>query len=83
MLKFKLYSLVFMYIYIQAVKRTILTTQNLTEKIVAYDEVDRLMTLAGLSLVKQEVITVCREIDPKKTGFVKLTQLLKFVMEIK
>ena len=36
----------------------------------------------GLKLVKQEVVTVFRAIDPHKTGSSKLTKLLKFTMDL-
>lgn len=67
----------------EAVQRTIVTTQNLANRTCTYDEVDSLFKLAGLALVKQELLTLCRELDQKKTGFVKLTQVLKCVMDMK
>jgi Ca2+-binding EF-hand superfamily protein len=33
--------------------------------------------------VKQEVVTIFRLLDPKRTGYVKLTKLLKFIMDQK
>lgn len=66
----------------ETIRRVILTTQNLAAQMYKYEEVGNLLATAGCALVKQEVITVCRELDPKRTGLVKLTQLLKFVIDL-
>ena len=67
----------------EPLRRVLLTTQNLASQMYKYDDVGHLFDVAGCKLVRQEVITVCRELDPKKTGLVKLTQLLKFIMDLK
>ncbi len=66
----------------ETIRRVLLTTQNLASQMYKYDEVGNLLALAGCVLVKQEIITLCRELDPKRTGLVKLTQLLMYVIDI-
>jgi Ca2+-binding EF-hand superfamily protein len=34
-----------------------------------------------LDLLKQEIVTIFRELDPHHTGTVKMTKLLKFLMD--
>lgn len=65
----------------EVVTRLILTTPGLANRMSTCEDVEKLFARAGLDLVKQEVITLFRVLDPKKTGFIKLTTLLKYLVD--
>jgi len=65
----------------EVLTRLILTTPGLSSLEVALDAVDDLFRRAGLSLVRQQVATVFRTLDLRRTGLVKLTKVLKFLLD--
>lgn len=67
----------------EVLSRMILTTTGLTSQMLTYDEVFELLNRCGLNFVKQEVITLCRHLDPSKTQRVKTSTILKYVMDFK
>lgn len=67
----------------EVLTRLILTSPGLSRKEMTYAEVLDFFLLAGTPVVKQEVVTLLRVLDPKKFGSVKLTKILKFMMSQK
>jgi hypothetical protein len=67
----------------EVISRLILTVPGLARKAINYGYVEAIFKQAGLEIVKQEVVTIFRLLDPKRTGYVKLTKLLKFIMDQK
>jgi hypothetical protein len=65
----------------EAIRRVILTTPGLSTTTADYEELKSILGRAGLSLIKQEIVTLFRELDPKRTGTVKVTKLLKFSLD--
>lgn len=61
----------------------ILTQPGLSSKFVGYDEIAAIFKRAGLNLVKQEIVTLLRVLDPKRSGNIKLTKLLKYIVDHK
>ncbi len=45
------------------------------------DQVQTVMQRAGIRLNRQEIVTLFRALDPQKVGTVKLTKVLKFVID--
>jgi EF-hand domain-containing protein 1 len=64
--------------------KLMLFTKGLASAVVDYDSVEKLCHHASLkSIGKQEVCTLCRAIDPTSSKSVKLTKLLKFILDYK
>jgi len=63
----------------EVVSRLILTTPGLANKICSFEDVEDVMQKANTGLVKQQVMTILRALDPQRLGVVKMTQLLKQV----
>lgn len=66
----------------EVIQRLILTYPGLQGKIISVADLQELLEKSGLDLVKQEVCTVFRLVDPQRTGSVKLTKVLKHVMDL-
>ncbi len=66
----------------EVLQRIILTYPALQSKSFNVEELGAILERCGLKLVKQEVLTVFRAIDPHKTGSAKLTKLLKYTMDL-
>lgn len=64
----------------EVLTRLILTSPGLSRKEMTYAEVLDFFLRAGTPVVKQEVVTLLRVLDPKKYGSVKLTKILKFIL---
>lgn len=65
----------------QILSRSILTVPGLPVKEVTCDEIDALLQKAGLVVMKQEVKTLFRALNPTKEPTVKLTKILKFIID--
>ena len=63
----------------EVVTRLILTTPGLANKICTFEDIDEVMQKANTGLVKQQIMTILRSLDPQRLGVVKMTQLLKMV----
>ncbi len=63
--------------------RLILTMPGLSSRSMVINELETLFSRAGLALVRQELVTLFRYLDPLKTSRVKLTKMLKFVMDFR
>ena len=68
---------------LETIKKLILTTPNIQTAELDYDGVFDLLVSAGVNLIKQEVLTICRYIDPTRGGAVKLSKFLKAVVSFK
>lgn len=67
----------------EIVQRLFLTYPALTSRMLNVDELaEILIDRAGLSLVKQEVCTLFRAVDAQREGSVKMTKMLKYVMDL-
>ena len=66
----------------EVLQRMLLTLPGLQTRSATVEEMTALFARCGLQLVKQEVVTVFRAVDPQKTGAAKLSKLLKFVMDL-
>lgn len=65
------------------VQRLFLTYPALTSRMLNVDELaEILIDRAGLALVKQEVCTMFRAVDAQREGSVKMTKMLKYVMDL-
>ena len=60
--------------------KMILSLPSLSTLIAKYESLDALFTRAGVKLLKQEVVTLLRALDPGRIGNVRMTQVLKFLM---
>jgi EF-hand domain-containing protein 1 len=60
------------------ITRMILTVPGLSSKSVGVDELERVFLRSGTSLVRQEIVTLFRHLDPLKTKQVKLTKVRSF-----
>ena len=58
-----------------------LTIPALASRFVTMTELQSIIARAGVYLNNQEVVTVFRTLDSKKAGKVKLTRVLKFVVD--
>jgi len=58
-----------------------LTIPSLASRFLNQREIQAVMMRAGVSLNNQEVVTIFRALDPKKAGKIKLTRVLKFVVD--
>lgn len=66
----------------EVLKRIILTYPSLATRSIDLNEIDIIFKKSGISLVKQEVVTIFRGLDPLHTGSAKMSKLLKFVMDM-
>lgn len=66
----------------EVVQRVVLTYPALQTRTVDVAELGEVLERTGLRLVKQEVFTIFRAIDPQRAGTVKMTKLLKYVMDL-
>lgn len=64
---------------VEVLRKVILTTPGLRDKQVTVQDVDDLLKKANITLVKQEIITLFRVLDPRKSGIINLTKILKFL----
>eukprot|EP00605_Chrysophyceae_sp_TOSAG23-4_P002522 GSChrysophyteH1.ASY1.ANO1.2787.1 assembled CDS len=64
----------------EMIQKSILSYPSLSDKIVKYEDLDDLFRRCGVDLVKQEVITLLRVLDPQRIARVRMTQVLKFIM---
>ena len=63
----------------EVIKTMILTTHSLATTIYSFEEIQKLFSASGMGLVRQEIRTLCRSLDPTATLKIKLTMLLKFI----
>lgn len=63
------------------IKKVFLTIPSLASRFLNNKEIQSVMARASVSLNNQEVVTIFRALDPKKTGKIKLTRVLKFVVD--
>jgi hypothetical protein len=63
-------------------KKIILTFPSLQSKIITVEDLESIFAKSGLKLVKQEVYTVFRAVDVLRLGSVKLTKMLKYIMDL-
>eukprot|EP01039_Chlorochromonas_danica_P007858 gene7858-8670_t len=66
----------------EVLTRILLLAPGLSSKVVGAEELEELIQRANVPLVKQEVYTFFRAIDTTYAGVVKLTKVLKYVMEL-
>ena len=62
-------------------RKSVLTRPNLNQAYVSPEEVEVIMTRVGVYLGQQEVITLFRNAESKSCKKIKLTKLLKFIIE--
>ena len=67
----------------EVVSRLMLATPDIQHAMYTYDEVFDLMKLASVDVIKQETLTISRFLDPTRTGQIKLSKLLKLLMDEK
>ena len=63
----------------EIISRLILTTAGLASTVVTVNKVEALFQRAGVPVVRQEVITLFRVLDPRKTGTTRMTKVLKLL----
>jgi hypothetical protein len=64
-------------------KKILLTYPGLASRMMDADELQAATDKAGLGLVKQEVCTLFRAVDTTFAGTIKMTQFLKYIMDLK
>ena len=64
-----------------SLRKVFLTLPNLNAQNLTPDQVQSVMQRGGVKLNKQEVTTLFRELDRQKFGKVKLTKILKFIVD--
>lgn len=64
----------------EVLQRIILLTPGLAGLDVELDDLIAILAKADLLLVRQEAITLFRELDPRRSGAVKLSKVLKFLL---
>ena len=62
------------------IKSLILSLPALENKQVKYRDMAKVFNKAGCTLVKQEVVSLMRHLDPRRSGDLKYTQVLKYLM---
>lgn len=67
----------------EIVTKVLLLTKGLSTLYGSYEDVEKVFERSGLRLSKQETVTVCRAVDGLRTQKVKLSQLLKFIVDWK
>ena len=65
----------------EVLKRMILSIPSVQGMTVKYEDLDALFRRAGLNLLKQEVVTLLRVLDPLRLAKVRMTQVLKYIMD--
>lgn len=68
---------------LEVLKKLILTYPGLASRMMEVDELQTILEKAGLSVVKQEVCTLFRAVDTSLCGSIKMTQFLKYLMDLK
>ena len=66
--------------HVELLTKVILSLPGLKNMIVKYDDLDAVFKRAGCHLMKQEVVTLLRVLDPRRAGNVRMTQVLKYLM---
>lgn len=66
----------------EVVQKIILTYPSLQSKNITVEDLEAILVRSGLHLVKQEVYTVFRAVDIFRIGTVKLTKMLKYILEL-
>lgn len=66
----------------EALKRILVTYPNLASRQIDVDGLGELLQKAGTSFVKQEICTLFRAVDTQRTGIVKMTKVLKYIMDL-
>eukprot|EP01031_Cornospumella_fuschlensis_P026714 gene26714-32282_t len=66
----------------EALQRIMVTYPNLASRQIDVDALADLLQKSGLSFVKQEVCTLFRAVDTQRTGLVKMTKMLKYIMDM-
>jgi len=66
----------------EVLQRVILTYPSLNTCFIQVEELEKLIERVGLEFEKQEIITLFRTIDTFRAGIIKLTKLLKFIMDL-
>lgn len=66
----------------EVLTRILLLAPGLSSKVVGAEELEEFIQRANVPLVKQEVYTFFRAVDTTYAGVVKLTKVLKYVMEL-
>jgi hypothetical protein len=64
----------------ETVSSMILSLPGLAALKVKFEDLDALFKRAGCPMMKQEVVTILRALDPRRAGNVKMTQVLKWLM---
>jgi EF-hand domain-containing protein 1 len=64
----------------EMIQKLILSIPGLQGMTVKYEDIDQLFRRADIHLLKQEVVTLLRMLDPQRTARVRMTQVLKFIM---
>eukprot|EP00600_Ochromonadales_sp_CCMP1393_P005894 CAMPEP_0174964952 /NCGR_PEP_ID=MMETSP0004_2-20121128/6172_1 /TAXON_ID=420556 /ORGANISM="Ochromonas sp., Strain CCMP1393" /LENGTH=711 /DNA_ID=CAMNT_0016213747 /DNA_START=18 /DNA_END=2153 /DNA_ORIENTATION=+ len=64
------------------IQRLLLTFPGLSTRNISIEEMTSVLEKAGLNVVKQEVYTIFRAVDPARSGHVKMTQFLKFILDL-
>jgi hypothetical protein len=64
-----------------SLRKVFLTIPQLASQLLNGDQVQTVISRAGVRLIRQEIVTLFRVLDPQKTGVVKLTKVLKFIMD--
>lgn len=67
----------------EILQKLVLTYPGLQSRMLDVDELQTITDKAGLNLVKQEVWTLFRAVDTMLAGTVKMTQFLKYVIDLK
>lgn len=68
---------------LEVLRKIVLTYPGLTARTMTVDDLEEVTTKAGLDLVKQEVCTLFRAVDTTFTGTIKMTQFLKYLLDLK
>jgi hypothetical protein len=69
----------------EILQRLLLTSPGLSHRVIDVFEVQELLNKAGFNeseLVMQEMYTLFRAMDSQRTGFVKMTQFLRYIIEL-
>lgn len=66
----------------ESLQRILITSAGLSSAVLDVNGVEEVLRRADLSLVKQEIVTIFRSLDPVRAGAIKMTKLLKFVMDL-
>jgi len=66
----------------EVLQRVMLTYPGLTSVYLNLPLTQEIFERAGLDMIKQEVCTVFRQVDSLRTGTIKMTKLLRFVVDL-